>query len=54
VVVGYSHGGALAAFCHECVWFHRPDLREKGLLGYGFEAPRIYAGFKVKKELAQR
>ena len=19
VVVGYSHGGALAAFCHECV-----------------------------------
>lgn len=21
IVVGYSHGGALAAFCHECVWF---------------------------------
>ena len=31
IVVGYSHGGALAAFCHECVWFHRPDLREEGL-----------------------
>ena len=22
-VVGYSHGGALAAFCHECCWFWR-------------------------------
>lgn len=53
-VVGYSHGGALAAFCHECVWFHRPDLREGCLLGYGFEAPKIYGGFKVKKELRER
>lgn len=44
IVVGYSHGGALAAFCHECVWFHRPDLRREGLEGYGFEAPRIYGG----------
>jgi len=54
VVVGYSHGGALAAFCHECVWFWRPDLRENGLEGYGFEAPRIYAGWHVKKELKKR
>lgn len=54
VVVGYSHGGALAAFCHECVWFYRPDLRRSGLEGYGFEAPRIYAGFKVKEILKQR
>ena len=54
IIVGYSHGGALAAFCHECVWFHRPDLREFGLEGYGFEAPRIYAGFRVKKELRDR
>lgn len=53
-VVGYSHGGALAGFCHECVWFWRPDLRENGLEGYGFEAPRFYAGFKVKKELKER
>ena len=44
VVVGYSHGGALAAFCHECVWFWRPDLREDKLWGFGFEAPRIYGG----------
>ena len=54
VVVGYSHGGALAAFCHECVWFHRPDLRRQGLEGYGFESPRFYAGFRVKECLKQR
>ena len=54
VVVGYSHGGALAAFCHECVWFYRRDLRDGGLIGYGFEAPRIYASFKVRKELEER
>jgi len=53
-VVGYSHGGALAAFCHECCWFWRPDLREGSLFGYGFEAPRIYAGWHVKKELKER
>lgn len=54
IIVGYSHGGALAAFCHECVWFHRPDLRDGGLIGFGFEAPRIYAGYKVKPELRER
>ena len=54
VVVGYSHGGALAGFCHECVWYWRPDLRENGLEGYGFEAPRFYAGFHVKKRLKER
>lgn len=54
IVVGYSHGGALATFCHECVWYWRPDLRKEGLRGFGFEAPRIYAGFSVKKELEER
>lgn len=54
VIIGYSHGGALAGLCHECVWFHRPDLRDWGLIGYGFEAPRFYAGWKVKKELQER
>ena len=53
-VVGYSHGGALAALCHECIWYHRPDLRAEGLEGYGFEAPRIFAGFFMKKELKER
>lgn len=54
IVIGYSHGGALAGLCHECVWFWRPDLRKDGLEGYGFEAPRFYAGFKVKKALQER
>ena len=54
IIVGYSHGGALAGLCHECVWFWRPDLRREGLEGYGFEAPRFYAGWKVKEILKQR
>ena len=53
-VVGYSHGGALAGLCHECVWYWRPDLRESGLVGYGFETPRFYGGWRVKKELKER
>ena len=44
VIVGYSHGGALATFCHEYVWYHRPDLRRR-LVGYGFGAPRVVWGF---------
>lgn len=43
VVVGYSHGAALAVFCHEYIWFHRPDLRS-GLTGYGFGCPRVIWG----------
>lgn len=53
-IVGYSHGGALCQFAVECAWFWRPDLRESGIEGYAFESPRIYAGFKVKKELRER
>ena len=53
IVSGYSHGGALAQFCHECVWYHRSDIRDN-CWSYGFEAPRIYAGFTVKKELRDR
>src|SRR5574344_50243 len=52
-IVGYSHGAALAAFCHECCWFHRPDIRNN-IIGVGFEAPRIYAGFRVKASLLER
>ena len=54
VVVGYSHGGALSGLCYECCWFYRPDLREEHLEGYGFESPRFYAGWHVKKELKER
>ena len=52
-VVGYSMGAAIATFCHEYVWFNRPDLRENGLEGYGFGCPRVYWGF-MKKELKER
>lgn len=43
VIVGYSHGAALAVLCHEYVWYHRPDLRET-LEGYGFGCPRVLWG----------
>ena len=42
-VVGYSHGAALAVFCHEYIWCRRPDLRET-LSGYGFGCPRVLWG----------
>ena len=41
--VGFSHGGALAVLCHEYIWYHRPDLRER-IEGYGFGAPRVVWG----------
>lgn len=53
-VVGYSHGGALSAFCTESVWYWRPDLRESGLVGYGFEAPRMFGQWRFPKELKER
>ena len=43
VSVGYSHGAALAVLCHEYVWYHRPDLRER-IEGYGFGCPRVLWG----------
>ena len=43
VVVGYSHGAAIAALCHEYIWYNRPDARES-LLGYGFGSPRVLWG----------
>ena len=52
VIVGYSHGAALAVFCHEYVWFHRPDLRRK-LKGYGFGCPRVVWGV-LPKEVKER
>ena len=56
IIVGYSHGGALAALCHECVWFERPDLRDssESLRGYSFDGPRVYAGLWIKKKLKAR
>ncbi len=48
ITVGYSHGAALAVFCHEYIWLHRPDLRNR-IEGYGFGCPRVFWGIKVKK-----
>ncbi len=45
VVVGYSHGAALAVLCHEYVWYNRPDLRDT-LEGYGFGCPRVFWGVR--------
>lgn len=47
-VVGYSHGAAIAALCHEHVWYVRPDLRDT-LEGYGFGAPRVIWGAVSEK-----
>lgn len=53
IVVGYSHGAAIATFCHEWVWFNRPDLRDGGLEGFGFGCPRVYWG-KMKRGMKER
>ncbi len=45
VIVGFSHGAAIAALCHEYVWFHRPELRDT-LEGYGFGCPRVFWGLQ--------
>ena len=46
VIVGYSHGAAIAVLCHEYVWFHRPDLRGN-IEGYGFGCPRVFWGMQT-------
>ena len=51
-VVGYSHGAALAVFCHEYVWYHRPDLRNT-LVSYGFGCPRVIWG-DLSSEVSDR
>lgn len=43
MIVGYSHGGALAILCHEAVWFRRPDIR-RHLRSFAFGAPRVLFG----------
>ena len=52
VIVGYSHGGALAVLCHEYVWYNRPDLRH-AIEGYAFGAPRVIWG-AVSQSVASR
>ena len=52
IIVGYSHGGALAVLCHEFVYFHRPDL-QKSIYGFGFGCPRVLYGC-LPEEIAER
>ena len=52
LTVGYSHGAALAVLCHEYIYYHRPDLRER-TVGVGFGCPRVLYGC-VPDEIAKR
>lgn len=45
IIVGYSHGGALAYLCHEHAWSLRSDI-QNSIFGYGFGAPRVLWGLK--------
>ena len=53
LVVGYSHGAAIATLVHEYIFYNRPDLREN-LWGYGFGCPRCFWGFLPSKEVQGR
>ncbi len=48
IIVGYSHGAAIALLCHEYVWYHRPDIRDT-VEGYGFACPRVIWGMQSAK-----
>ena len=50
VIVGYSHGGALAVLCHEYVNFHRSDIRSQ-IQSFAFGAPRVIWGVLSPKNL---
>lgn len=53
IIVGYSHGAAIAALAHEYVWFNKPDLRAT-LETYAFGAPRVFWGWKIPDNLKER
>lgn len=53
VVVGYSHGAALATLCHEYLYFNYPD-KVDSIVGYGFGCPRCFHGLRIPKELRKR
>lgn len=50
VIVGYSHGAALALLCYEYVKYHRPDVETEG---FGFGCPRVFWGV-VPEEVKER
>lgn len=53
ITIGYSHGAALAVLAHEYVWYNRPDIFDQ-CYGFAFEAPRVFCGVRIPKELKQR
>ena len=52
VIVGYSHGAALALLCHEFCMYNRPDIAES-IYGYGFGCPRVVHGC-LKRKICER
>lgn len=52
VIVGYSHGAALAVLCHEYCVFNRQDIKDN-IFGYGFGCPRVVWGI-LKKSIKER
>lgn len=53
IIVGYSHGAALATLCHEYCVFNRPDIFDN-IRGYGFGCPRVYGRWTMPKILKRR
>ena len=53
VVVGYSHGAAIATLAHEYVWYWRNDLKNN-IVGYGFGCPRCFFGPYIPSKLKAR
>ena len=52
VIVGYSHGAALALLCYEFCVFHRADIAHN-IFGYGFGCPRVVHGH-LKRKICER
>ena len=52
VIVGYSHGAAIAVLCYEYCKFNRPDISDN-IEGYGFGCPRVVWGF-MRKSVKER
>ena len=52
VIVGYSHGAALALLCHEFCVYNRPDIAQN-IYGYGFGCPRVVHGY-LRRSICER
>lgn len=48
VIVGYSHGAALALLCHEYCVYNRKDIANN-IYSYGFGCPRVVCGYLQRK-----